>query len=190
LSSSPISLNLFDVRQPPGLLEQRFLRAVETDEHLEPLSALVGTQASRTIAWNIRSQLTAGMAHMTASIARRCTVRSAKSGCKSPRCPWSASRCSAGSRTGATAAPNCCCVFMFIDRQTWCLLPPAAPHCRCNAGGVHPRATISFGTYVRNVSMKGLPSDDGSQFASGTPATGFGPTAIFKEPSDSFCKGD
>src|SRR6476659_4975051 len=61
--------------------------------------------------------------------------------------------------------------------------------CRSKAGGAHSRATISFGTYVRNVSLKGLPSGDGNQFDSAMSATGFGPTAIFKEPSDSFCSG-
>ena len=61
--------------------------------------------------------------------------------------------------------------------------------CRSKAGGAPSRATISFGTYVRNVSVKGLPSGDGNQFDSAMSATGFGPTAIFKEPSDSFCSG-
>lgn len=53
------------------------------------------------------------------------------------------------------------------------------------AGCHSPCLTASFGTYVRNVSENGLPSDAGSQFDSGTPESGFGPMAIFSDPSAS-----
>ena len=40
------------------------------------------------------------------------------------------------------------------------------------------------------MSIKGLPSGEGSQFDSATPVTGLGPIAIFNDPSGSFFKGE